>query len=141
MLPPSGPLGLAGHGHVYGSPIDGDDTSSVGSSPGNNNIRRERSGSMNSVGSGYASAAGGSPSGTSISGGFELPGMMNSSAGGVPRRMGSGMGMGQWDDGMTGMAAAGGMGGIGGMGGLMKSTQPISVGGGGNGHGFAAMMM
>ena len=131
MLPPSGPLGLPGHAHVYGSPVDGDDASSVGSAPGHH-ARRERSGSMNSVGSGYASAAGGSPSGACMSGGFELPGMINASPNGVPRRMGSGMSVGQWDDGMAGM---------GGMGGLLKSTQSISVGGGGNAHGFAAMMM
>lgn len=67
-----------------------------------------------------------------MSGGFELPGMINASPNGVPRRMGSGMSVGQWDDGMAGM---------GGMGGLLKSTQSISVGGGGNAHGFAAMMM
>ncbi|CAL1705844.1 unnamed protein product [Somion occarium] len=142
MLQSSGPMGLNGHGgHMYGSPVDGDDSSSVGSAPGNA-VRRERSGSMNSVGSGYASgpAGGRSPSG-SISGSYELPNVMSggpNGQGALPRRMNSGMGVGQWDEAMGGM---GGLGNMGGMGGMLKGAPTISVGGGGNGHAFAAMMM
>ncbi|KZT69821.1 hypothetical protein DAEQUDRAFT_737824 [Daedalea quercina L-15889] len=101
-----------GMGHAYGSPADGDDASSVGSAP----ARRERSGSMGSNGSGYASPG--------SSGGYE-----------VPRRMGSGNGAPFGGEGM-GMNINGmGMGP-----GMMKSA-PISVGGGGNGHGYASMML
>ncbi|KAL6301664.1 hypothetical protein BKA93DRAFT_455922 [Sparassis latifolia] len=94
-----------------------DDGSSAGSAAGAGVGRRQRSGSMNSVGSGYASG---------------------SSVGYEPRRGTSA----SWDDGlnvgMMGMGAGMGMGGMG-MG-LMKNTA-ISVGGGGNGHGYAAMML
>ena len=100
-----------GMGHVYGSP-DGDDASSVGSAP----QRRERSGSMGSNGSGYASPG--------SSGGYD-----------VPRRMGSGNGAPFAGEGM-----AMGMNGMGMGPGMMKSA-PISVGGGGNGHGYASMML
>jgi len=99
-------------GHAYGSPTDGDDASSVGSGP----ARRERSGSMGSNGSGYASPG--------SSGGYE-----------VPRRMGSGNGAPFGGEGM-GM----GMNGMGMGPGMMKGA-PISVGGGGNGHGYASMML
>ncbi len=89
------------------------------------NVRRERSGSINSNGSGYASPA-------SNPGSYELPSVMNGAAA-VPRRMAAPGGGAGWDDGMNM--------GMGGMGmGMMKSA-PISVGGGGNGHGYAAMMM
>ncbi|KAI0682397.1 hypothetical protein C8T65DRAFT_750513 [Cerioporus squamosus] len=95
-----------------------------GSAPtGPISVRRERSGSVNSNGSGYASPA-------SNPGSYEMPSVMSGPAA-VPRRGGAGPG---WDDGM-GM----GMGGMPGMG-MMKSA-PISVGGGGNGHGYAAMML
>ncbi|KAH8099664.1 hypothetical protein BXZ70DRAFT_240943 [Cristinia sonorae] len=117
--------------HMYGSPVDGDDASSVGSAPGNGGmggLRRERSGSMNSVGSG------GSPS-ASVSASYEMPSVMSN---GVPRRMNSGMGV--WDEGM-GMNGMRMNMGIGMGGGMMKGPQAISVGGGGNAHGFAAMMM
>ena len=88
-------------------------------------VRRERSGSINSNGSGYASPA-------SNPGSYEMPSVMNGAAA-VPRRMAAPGGAG-WDDGMN-------MGPMGGMGmGMMKSA-PISVGGGGNGHGYAAMML
>ncbi|KAK7694125.1 hypothetical protein QCA50_003701 [Cerrena zonata] len=135
-------MGLNSHGgHMYGSPVDGDDTSSVGSAPGNNGVmRRERSGSMNSVGSGYASNGnGGRSPPSSVSGSYEMPSVMSNGQG-VPRRMNSGMSMGhsQWDENMGGM---GGMGNMGGMGGMMKAAPAISVGGGGNAHAFAAMMM
>ncbi|RPD71385.1 hypothetical protein L226DRAFT_468648 [Lentinus tigrinus ALCF2SS1-7] len=87
------------------------------------NVRRERSGSVNSNGSGYASPA-------SNPGSYEMPSVMSGPAA-VPRRM-AGANPG-WDDGMNM--------GMGGMGmGMMKSA-PISVGGGGNGHGYAAMML
>ncbi|KAH9928108.1 uncharacterized protein B0H18DRAFT_1084582 [Fomitopsis serialis] len=99
-------------GHAYGSPTDGDDASSVGSGP----ARRERSGSMGSNGSGY-----GSPG---SSGGYE-----------VPRRMGSGNGAPFGGEGMPM-----GMNGMGMGPGMMKGA-PISVGGGGNGHGYASMML
>ncbi|TFK91092.1 hypothetical protein K466DRAFT_483529 [Polyporus arcularius HHB13444] len=86
--------------------------------------RRERSGSVNSNGSGYASPA-------SNAGSYEMPGVMGG-PGGAPRRGGAP----GWDDAMgVGM----GMGGMPGMG-MMKSAA-ISVGGGGNGHGYAAMML
>ncbi|OCH85002.1 hypothetical protein OBBRIDRAFT_347776 [Obba rivulosa] len=107
-----------GAGHMYGSPSDGDDGSSVGSAPGTSHARvgrRERSGSMGSVGSGYGSPGAG----------FDVAG-----GAGVPRRLGGAGG--QWDEGM-GMGMGSGMG-------MMKGA-PISVGGGGNGHGYAAMML
>ncbi|KAI0351577.1 hypothetical protein OH77DRAFT_1381957, partial [Trametes cingulata] len=88
-------------------------------------VRRERSGSVNSNGSGYASPV--SNPGSS----YEMPSVMNG-PGAVPRRMAPSTN-GGWDDGMN-MAAMGGMGM-----GMMKSA-PISVGGGGNGHGYASMM-
>ncbi|KAI8982955.1 hypothetical protein BD414DRAFT_508648 [Trametes punicea] len=89
------------------------------------NVRRERSGSVNSNGSGYASPV--SNPGSS----YEMPSVLNGPAS-VPRRMGP-TGNGGWDDGMNM--------GMGGMGmGMMKSA-PISVGGGGNGHGYASMMI
>lgn len=115
-----------GHGHMYGSPIDNDDASSVGSAhspvPG---AKRERSGSMGSTGSV------GSPGG-----GYE---MGLAGAAGVPRRMGAG----GWEEGMGmggGMAGMGAMGGMVGMGGRAGGAA-ISVGGGGNGQGYAAMML
>lgn len=149
---PAPNMGLNTHGgHMYGSPVDGDDTSSVGSAPGNNGgvMRRERSGSMNSVGSGYASGpngngvSGGRSPPSSVSGSYELPSVLSNggpNGQGVPRRMNSGMSMnhGQWDESMGGM---GGLGNMGGMGGMMKAAPAISVGGGGNAHAFAAMMM
>ncbi|THH17801.1 hypothetical protein EUX98_g9057 [Antrodiella citrinella] len=134
-------------GHMYGSPVDGDDESSVGSAPngGNGNggmgvqgdVRRARSGSMNSVGSG------GSP-GASVSGSYEMPSVLSNGGVQMARRMNSGMGA--WDEGLgmngMGMGMGSGMGqGMGMGGGMMKGPQAISVGGGGNAHGFAAMMM
>ncbi|KAH9910790.1 uncharacterized protein BXZ73DRAFT_57760 [Epithele typhae] len=86
--------------------------------------RRERSGSVNSNGSGYASPA--------SHGSYEMPSVM-SGPGAVPRRMAQG-GAGGWDDGMS-------IGPMGGMGmGMMKSA-PISVGGGGSAHAYAAAML
>ncbi|EIW51895.1 uncharacterized protein TRAVEDRAFT_54312 [Trametes versicolor FP-101664 SS1] len=85
-------------------------------------VRRERSGSVNSNGSGYASPV--SNPGSS----YEMPSAMNGPAA-IPRRMGQG-----WDDGMN--MAMGGMPGMG----MMKGA-PISVGGGGNNHGYASMML
>jgi hypothetical protein len=114
-------------GHMYGSPVDGDDASSVGSSPipgaSANVTKRERSGSMGSVGS-----AG--------SGSFEMPNVMTANNG-MPRRM---TGPGGWDENM-GMGMGGGL--AVGMSGMMSrgGQQPISVGGGGNAHGFASMMV
>ena len=85
-------------------------------------VRRERSGSVNSNGSGYASPA-------SNSGSYEMPSVMNGHAA-VPRRMAGASG---WDDGMNM--------GMGGMNmGMMKSA-PISVGGGSNAHAYAAVML
>lgn len=100
-----------GMGHAYGSPADGDDASSVGSA----SARRERSGSRGSNGSGYASPG--------PSGGYD-----------VPRRMGNGNGAPFAGEGMA-MAMNGIMGP-----GMIKGA-PISVGGGGNGHGYASMML
>lgn len=140
-----------GRGGLYGSPvangIDNDDASSVGSaghSPvpgnGNNNVviaKRERSGSMGSVGSNG-----------------EMPSVLN---GGMGRR---GPQQGQWDEagmggygmGMNGMGMgmAGATGGMGmgpqgngmsgmGMGGRGASAAMSVVGGGGNA--FGAMML
>ncbi|KAI0363245.1 hypothetical protein BV20DRAFT_958671 [Pilatotrama ljubarskyi] len=88
-------------------------------------VRRERSGSVNSNGSGYASPV--SNPGSS----YEMPSVMNGPAA-VPRRMAPTT-SGGWDDGMNM--------GLGNMAmGMMKSA-PISVGGGGNGHGYASMML
>ena len=86
-------------------------------------MRRERSGSINSNGSGYASPA--------SAGSYEMPSVMGAAApGAVPRRM---AGQSGWDDGMNM--------GMGGMNmGMMKSA-PISVGGGSNGHAYASVML
>lgn len=125
-------------GHMYGSPIDNDDASSVGSAgqspvPGaGNNVaivtKRERSGSMGSVGS-----AGGA---NTPGGGYEMP-----AAAGMSRRMGHGA-TGSWDEGMTMNGAMGPIGGLGvggmGMGGR-GAQAAMTVGGGGNA--FAAMML
>ena len=125
-----------GHnGHIYGSPIDNDDTSSVGSThspiPGTGPggvPKRERSGSMGSVGS-------------NGSVNYEMGGVMGGGAG-VPRRMtGSTQG---WDESMGiggGMAGLGPMGAMGGMGLGGRGAPAISVGGGGNAQGYAAMML
>ncbi|KAH9848935.1 hypothetical protein C2E23DRAFT_888765 [Lenzites betulinus] len=94
-------------------------------SSGPMNIRRERSGSVNSNGSGYASPV--SNPGSS----YEMPSVMNGPAS-VPRRMAPQA----WDDGMNVGMPLGGMAPMG----MMKSA-PVSVGGGGNGHGYAAMML
>ncbi|EKM54927.1 uncharacterized protein PHACADRAFT_255141 [Phanerochaete carnosa HHB-10118-sp] len=129
-------------GHMYGSPIDNDDTSSVGSAgqspvPGADSnmaiaAKRERSGSMGSVGSAGSHNA---PSGS----GYEMP-----AAAGMSRRMGPGA-PGSWDESMTmngGMPAMGPIGGLGvggmGMGGR-GAQAAMTVGGGGNV--FAAMML
>jgi len=133
---------------MYGSPADGDDSSSVGSG---SSRRRERSGSLNSGsgggGSGYGSPQHGSPMGS-----YEMAGAVGgvgvvdaqSSEYGIPKRFSGGLqintsvGGGQW-----GRADSTGV--VEGMGGLMKQglTPPIGVGvgGGGNGGGFAMMMM
>jgi len=99
---------------------------------------RERSGSL-SNGSGY-----GSPQHASSSGSYEMPGVLSSAPGagagagdyGVPRRVNPGLhvntGAGSWGRGDTEMCGMG----------MMKQNlnSPISVGGGGNGTGFAMMM-
>lgn len=112
-------------GHMYGSPIDNDDASSVGSHghspvPG---VKRQRSGSMGSNGS---------------NGGYEMSGVMAGGAG-MARRMGNGA----WDEGMPmngGMNGMGHMGGMSGMGMGGRGAQAgMSVGGGGNV--YAAMML
>lgn len=91
-------------GHIYGSPVDGDDSSSVGSPPGSANVRRERSGSNGGRMGGF--------------GGFEIP---NLTGGAMQRRM-SNTAVGTWDDSM-------GMGGLN----MMMKGSPITAGGGGNG--------
>jgi len=119
-------------GHVYGSP-DGDDSSSVGSVSGGR--RRERSGSL-SGGSGYGSPQHGSPLGN-----YEISSAeAQQSEYGMPKRFGAGLQIntsvgGQWV-GRDGSA-------VDPMNGMMKQnmTPPLSVGGGGNGSGFAMMMM
>ncbi|KAF7800311.1 hypothetical protein EIP86_011560 [Pleurotus ostreatoroseus] len=120
--------GPGGNGHMYGSPIDNDDASSVGSahSPVPGATKRERSGSMGSVGSA------GSPAGS-----YE---MGLAGAAGVPRRMGAGgAGWGEESMGIGGGMA--GMGPMGGMAGMGMAGRTVSVGGGGNAQGFAAMML
>ncbi|CDO70339.1 hypothetical protein BN946_scf184843.g28 [Trametes cinnabarina] len=90
------------------------------------NVRRERSGSVNSTGSGYASPV--SNPGSS----YDIPTVMNGGSTAVPRHLAPGASAG-WDDGLHM--------GIGGLPmGMIKNT-PITVGGGGNGHGYAAMML
>ncbi|KAI0748786.1 hypothetical protein C8Q80DRAFT_1121107 [Daedaleopsis nitida] len=88
-------------------------------------VRRERSGSMTSNSSGsYGSPA-------SNPGSYEIPSVLSMN---MPRA---------WDDGRNGMGGVNmnvGMGGMG-MGGMMMKSAPIAVGGGGNNHGYAAMMM
>lgn len=123
-------------GHMYGSPVD-DDASSVGSAghspvPGGNGgshpAKRERSGSMGSVGSNG-----------STPGSYEMPSVIPGGAG-LTRRMGP---AGAWDEGMNmngGMSGMGPMGGLGGMGmGGRGAQAAMAVGGGGNA--FATMML
>lgn len=122
-------------GHLYGSPIDNDDASSVGSaghspvpgSNGNHPTKRERSGSMGSVGSNR-----------STPGSYEMPGVLAGGAG-LARRMGP---TGVWDEGMTmngGVPGMGQMGGLGGMGMGGRGAQAAMAVGGGNA--FGAMML
>lgn len=107
----------AAHQHMYGSPHD-DDASSVGSV----RIRgRERSGSL-SGNSGYGSPQHGSPLGN-----YELSAGEHAYG---PRGLQINTSAAQWN-GREEMA--GGM--------KQMLSPPISVGGGGNGHGFAMMMM
>lgn len=124
--------------HMYASPIDNDDASSVGSThspiPGaGTSTKRERSGSMGSTGSAGSGR-----------GNYEMSGVLTGGAG-VPRRMGGGGGATGWDENMGmggGMAGLGPMSAMGGLG-LTGRGVPaaISVGGGGNAQGFAAMML
>ncbi|KAI0771096.1 hypothetical protein BD413DRAFT_476662 [Trametes elegans] len=86
------------------------------------NARRERSGSVNSNGSGYASPA--SNPGSS----YEMPSVINGPTA-IPRRIPNG----GWDDGMSIALNAIGM--------PIIKTNPIPVGGGGNSHGYASMML
>ena len=120
-------------GHMYGSPADGDDSSSVGSGSGR---RRERSGSLNS-GSGYGSPQHGSPMGN-----YEISttGVEAQSDYGMPKRFNTGL---QINTGVGGQWGGGRGDRVDGMNGMMKQNlnPPISVGGGGNGSGFAMMMM
>jgi hypothetical protein len=115
-----------------------DDTSSVGSGVGRG--VRERSGSLGArSGSASGSGYGGSPVHHGSAGGYEL-GDFSVGVGAVPRRMSAGPGL-QVNTSVVGAGGAWdadlGMG-------LMKSglvgASPISVGGGGNGGGFAMMM-
>jgi hypothetical protein len=119
-------------GHMYGSPADGDDSSSVGSGSGR---RRERSGSLS--GSGYGSPQHGSPMGN-----YELAstGADAQSDYGMPKRFNAGL---QINTSVVGQWGGGRGDSVDGMNGMMKQNlnPPISVGGGGNGSGFAMMMM
>ncbi|KAL0946327.1 hypothetical protein HGRIS_012566 [Hohenbuehelia grisea] len=121
------------NGHMFGSP-ERDDVSSAGSVAQG----RARSGSLG-AGSGY-----GSPGHVSSPvGSYEMPSALSSGEYAIPRRMGSGAGL------HVNTSAANGAPGswgrdaeLGGMGMMKQSlnTPPISVGGGGNGTGFAMMM-
>lgn len=115
-------------GHAYGSP-DGDDSSSVGSA---GSRRRERSGSLNS-GSSYGSPQNGSPLGNYDIASVGTEAQLEY---GMPKRFSAGL---QTDTGVGGHWNSS----MDGMNGLMKQnfTPPINVGGGGNGSGFAMMMM
>lgn len=111
--------------HMYGSPVDSEDASSVGSAPGFG--ERDRSSSMN--GSTYGSPQG-ARAGTVSSqpGSYEVSGILAS--GGIPARMCAGGVMWSSDE-MESMAA------------FRPSipSAPIAVGGGGsNGGGYAMMM-
>ncbi|KIP01746.1 hypothetical protein PHLGIDRAFT_38191 [Phlebiopsis gigantea 11061_1 CR5-6] len=121
-------------GHMYGSPIDNDDASSVGSAgqspiPGagsggpNHAMKRERSGSMGSVGS-----SGSQP------GSYEVPTVLG---GGMGRRMGPAAG--SWEENMGMHGGMGPMGGLGGMGMGGRGAQAAMSVGGGNAYG--AMML
>lgn len=134
--PPPPPMYQGQSGHMYGSPIDNDDASSVGSAgqspvPGahpharhNIAMKRERSGSMGSVGS-----SGSAP------GSYEMPSVLGG-APGLARRMGPAAP--GWDEGM-GMGPMGPMGGLGGMGMGGRGAQAAMSVGGGNAYG--AMML
>ncbi|KZP29086.1 hypothetical protein FIBSPDRAFT_778964 [Athelia psychrophila] len=122
------------HAHMYGSPPDRDDASSVGSAVSGRR-QRERSGSASGH-SGYGSPQHGSPLGH-----YELGTGVEHSDYGMPKRYAGALQIntsvnGQW-------AGRGGESAVDGMGGNMKQmlSPPISVGGGGNGNGFAMMMM
>ncbi|KAH9987459.1 hypothetical protein BJV74DRAFT_498825 [Russula compacta] len=109
--------------HVYGSPVDSEDGSSVGSGPGFGGSEHRSGGS-----------AYGSPQDTRASsiasqtGGYEVPGILTS--GGIPARMNTGGAIWNRND-LEGVVA------------LKPSmvSAPIAVGsGGGNGGGFAMIM-
>lgn len=101
---------MQGGGHLYGSPVDNEDASSVGSGHNIGPISigggRGRSASM-STGSGYGSPPLHRSNSSGSSGNYELDGF------GGAKRMGQG---GMWRE------------------------APISIGGGGNANGFAMMM-
>ncbi|KAI0672616.1 hypothetical protein C8Q78DRAFT_969756 [Trametes maxima] len=101
------------------------DASPPSSASGPINVRRERSGSVNSNGSGYASPV--SNPGSS----YEMPSAMAGPAA-VPRRMGA-----AWDDGMMGLGMNMNLG----MGMVKNVPIGVGIGGGGNGHGYASMML
>jgi len=109
--------------HVYGSPVDSEDASSVSSGPGFGG--RDRS----SSGSGYGSLQDTRASSVSSQpGSYEMPGILTSD--GIPARMSTGGAM--WNHNELDSLAA------------LKPTMPsapIAIGvGGGNGGGFAMMI-
>jgi hypothetical protein len=130
--------GGASMGHLYGSPIEGDDTSSgTGSIHGGGG--RRRSGSSSNGSNGY-----GTPPHASPTGSFDLSSVMG---GGDTGRRSSGLHIntGGWRNDVDGAGIGMGMGvGVGmGMNSMMKQnlSPPISVGGGGGGGGgFMSMM-
>ena len=113
--------------HMFGSPVDNEDASSVGSA---HMGRRERSGSMG-AGSGFDSPPH-SRHVTSPSGSYDMPSLLSNGGGqgadgyGAPKRINTGA-IPTWARDEMGPMA----------------TSPISItgGGGGNGNGFAMMMM
>jgi hypothetical protein len=123
-------------GHLYGSPIEGDDTSS-GSGSVHGGGGRRRSGSSSNGSNGY-----GTPPHASPTGSFDLSSVMG---GGDTGRRSSGLHIntGGWRNDVEGAGMGMGMGVGMGMNSMMKQnlSPPISVGGGGGGGGgFMSMM-
>jgi len=120
-------------GRMYGSPVDGDDSSS-GTGSVHSGGGRQRSASISNGSNGYVT-----PPRVSATGGYDLSSVMG---GGDAGRRSSGLQIntGSWGSDVDGVGMGVGVGM--GMNSLLKQSlnTPISVGGGGGGGGYMTMM-